>query len=146
MKKIILAASLLAASNAMAEIKVSEPLVRLLPPGVPNTSAYMTMSNSDAKDRMLVGASSPHIKRIEMHNNVLEDGVMKMQKQEQLIIKANQTFKLLPGGYHLMLFGVKSPLSVDQIIPITLSFKNGEKIKVEAKVSSNIGRQHHHHH
>lgn len=146
MKKIILAVSFLVASNAMAEVEISEPLVRLLPPGVPNTSAYMKIRNTDAQDKVLIGASSPNIKRIEIHNNVLEDGVMKMQKQEALVIKSGQALEFKPGGYHLMLFGVKSPLSAEQIVPITLSFKSGEKVKVEAKVSSTIGKQHHHHH
>ena len=146
MKRIIFATTLLAAFSAAAGIEINEPLVRLLPPGVPNTSAYMKLTNSDKQDPVLIDASSQAVKRIEIHNNVLEDGVMKMQKQESIVIKSGETFELSPGGYHLMLFGVKSALSTDQIVPITLSFQNGEKVLVEAKVSGNIGKQHHHHH
>lgn len=146
MKKVLFVALSVFATKVAAGIDIIDAKVRLLPPGVPNTSAYMKIKNTDTQDRVLLAASSPVVKRVEIHNNVLENGVMKMQKQEKLILKQGETFKLQPGGYHLMLLGVKSALKAEQVVPITLVFQNGEKVVVKAEVSADIGKQHHHHH
>ncbi len=146
MKKRFFMALAFFAANATAGIHVEQSKVRLLPPGVPNTSAYMKIENTGNSERILIGANSPAVKRVEIHNNVMKNGVMKMQKQERLVLKQGEVFELRPGGYHLMLFGVKSPLKAGQAVPMTLVFQNGEKITVNANVSADIGKQHQHHH
>jgi periplasmic copper chaperone A len=39
-----------------------------------------------------------------------------------------------PGGYHIMLMGLKHRLEEGQMVPVTLSFEKGGTVKVEAKV------------
>ena len=67
--------------SAQAEVTISNASVRLLPPGVPNTSAYFTINNTSQQDVYLVGAKSEIAGLIELHNHVMEGEVMKMQKQ-----------------------------------------------------------------
>jgi copper(I)-binding protein len=54
----------------------------------------------------------------------MENGVMKMRMLEQLDLKANSPNKLAPGGFHLMLFDLKSQLKAGETVSFTLHFKN----------------------
>ena len=77
------------------------------------------------------------------------DGVMRMQEQSKIEIGSGKSVKFQPGGYHLMLFGIKTPLKDKQLVPINLVFENGEVVKVKAEVTADIAQQshsHHHHH
>lgn len=136
------------ASVVHAAITVENPQVRLLPPGVPNSSAYFVLKNDGDKMKELIGAESPLVNKVEIHNHVMADGVMRMEKQDKLVVKADSSIVFQPGGYHLMLFGIKSPFKENQSVPITLQFADGEQVKIDAVVSAEIVQmqQHHHHH
>ncbi len=145
MRKWLLVALALWGTCSFAGIEVAQPQVRLLPPGLPNTSAYFTLTNTGQKDRSLIAVNSTSAKRVEIHNHIMTDGVMRMEKQDKLDIPADTAKELQPGGYHLMLFGLKKPLKENQLVPLALYFADGEVIMIEAVVSSEIGQHHHHH-
>ncbi|MGL5303777.1 MAG: copper chaperone PCu(A)C, partial [Aeromonas sp.] len=65
---------------AQAKIDVADGYVRLLPPGSPNTAAFMVLSNDADKPVKLVGATSQAAKRAELHTHLHENGVMKMRQ------------------------------------------------------------------
>lgn len=146
MKKWFLVLFTLWATSVVAGIEISQPQVRLLPPGVPNTSAYFKITNDGEKERILIAAQSKVAERVEIHSHVMTDGVMRMQKQDKLVIGAGAIQEFQPGGYHLMLFGLRKPLKENQEVTFTLYFSNGETVAVKAIVSSEIGQHQHHHH
>lgn len=49
----------LASLAAEADIAVTDAIVRAVPPGTPNTAAYMTIRNGSATDRKLIRVNSP---------------------------------------------------------------------------------------
>ncbi len=123
-----------AAAAADSAISVSDPYVRLLPPGAPASAAYLVISNSGAIDRQLVKAESPAAQAVELHEHRNENGVMKMREVGGIAIKAHGQVELKPGGYHLMLIGVKKPLKEGDSVTITLVFDDGSRLAVEAPV------------
>lgn len=130
--------------NCLAEIVLSGASVRLLPPGVPNTAGYLTVNNRGDTERVLIGASAEFVERIELHQHVMENDLMKMVKQEQIKVAAGESVLFQPGGYHLMMFGVKEPLKENQKLEIQLQFANGEQLRTVAQVKSSITSHHHH--
>lgn len=132
------------ASAADTDISVSDAFVRAPLPGVPNTSAYMTIHNHTDAPMVLVGGSSPYAKRVELHAHTQEDGVMKMRKLDEMVVKSQHPLYLLPGGLHLMLFDIDPSLADQQAIDITLDFSNGESVTLSAKVKS-VMQDHSHH-
>ena len=60
--------------------------------------------------------------------------MMKMRQVESIIIDANSSTSLQPGGYHVMFLGLKNDLTEGQTVDITLYFDNGEQIKVSTPV------------
>ena len=65
----------------------------------------------------------------------MNDGVMKMRPVEGgLAIDPGKTVKLAPGGYHLMMMDLKSPLKQGDKLPLTLQFEKAGKVAVTLDV------------
>lgn len=138
------AASIFSASS-LAQIKIENGSVRLLPPGVPNTSGYFTVHNDSNETRHIVSAQSDIVRGVELHNIVIKNDMMHMEQQEKITLTPGQTMDFTPGGYHLMMLGLKQPLSKGQVVAITLTMQNGEIISFNANVAE-PGESHNHHH
>ena len=57
-----------------------------------------------------------------------------------MTIDPGKTVKLAPGGYHLMLFDLKSPLKQGDKLPVTLEFEKAGKVKLSLDVQG-VGAQ-----
>jgi copper(I)-binding protein len=57
-----------------------------------------------------------------------------------LTIEPGKTVKLAPGGYHLMLLDLKSPLKQGDKLPVTLEFEKAGKVKLSLEVQG-VGAQ-----
>jgi len=91
-------------------------------PGVPGVG-FLTLHNSGGADRLL-GATSPRAARIELHDTVEDNGVARMRAVSGgLPIAADGMLRMAPGGTHLMLFGLTSPLAAGEKVPLTLRFE-----------------------
>ena len=55
-------------------------------------------------------------------------------------IEPGKTVKLAPGGYHLMMFDLKSPLKQGDKLPVTLEFEKAGKVKLSLDVQG-VGAQ-----
>ncbi|MGL5598747.1 MAG: copper chaperone PCu(A)C [Aeromonas sp.] len=118
---------------AQAKIDVADGYVRLLPPGSPNTAAFMVLSNDADKPVKLVGATSQAAKRAELHTHLHENGVMKMRQVPSIEIPAKGQVALTPGGMHIMLFDI-APLSELTPVPLTLTMDDGQQLVVPLPV------------
>jgi copper(I)-binding protein len=71
----------------------------------------------------------------------MEKGVMAMRPvRDGLEIKPGETVTLKPESFHLMLFGLKHPLTEGERVMVTLDFAKSGKVDVEYVVGS-IGAQ-----
>ena len=138
---------LLISSNSFADLKISDVKVRLLPPGVANTSAYFTIENTGDKDRALVSASSEIASKVELHAHIMKDGMMRMRQQEKVIIPAGEKVEFAPGGLHLMIFGLIEPLRDNQQVELSVVTEDGETLVINGTVArpGNEKAKHHHH-
>ncbi|MBC3767536.1 copper chaperone PCu(A)C [Neptunicella marina] len=135
-------------TTAAATIEISDATVRLLPPGVKNTSAYFTINNSDKTDCIIVAAQTDIAARTELHAHMMHNNMMHMMKQESVTLKAGEQLQFQPGGLHLMLFDLKQPLKEDQQVMLTLIMQDGQKIEFSAVVKRPGAQkmsQHQHH-
>ena len=133
--KTLFLASLFAVSttSALAEVFVSDPWARATVPGQPVGAVYMKVSSSDAV--RLVGIQTEVATDVQVHTMHYHDGVMKMREHGELAIPAGQTVELAPGGLHLMLLGLKKPLSVGENMTLKLTFEDAKKVRNTAVVS-----------
>jgi copper(I)-binding protein len=118
-------------------VSVKDAWVRPSNPGQDVGAAYMTLTST--QDVSLVSVKADATQSIEIHNMTIENGVMKMRMLDALQLKAGKPYKLAPGGFHLMLFDLKKPLTVGEEVNFVLSFKSKNKLfkqKVKATVQA----------
>jgi copper(I)-binding protein len=115
-------------------ISIDNAYVRATPPNITNSAAFMVIHNTLNRDINLVAASSDIAERVELHQHIHEDGMMKMRQVEVISIQQDQKVALQPGGYHVMLFGLKQALKDGAEIQLSVYFDNGEKITIDAPI------------
>ena len=77
---------------------------------------------------------SPAAASVELHSMTMDGDVMKMRQVDAIDLPAGQTVELKPGGYHLMLIGLKAPLKAGDKFPLTLKFEKAGEVIVTVKV------------
>ena len=117
-------------------VTASEAVIRETIPGTTISSAYLTLRNADEKTLTLSTVTSTISDRIEIHDHLLEDGMMKMRQRDAIVIPANSTVTLQPGGLHLMVFNLIEPLTVHDQVTFTLHFLGGKALDVTMPVIS----------
>lgn len=137
----------LTAMSASAEVTIENPYARAVPPGQMNSASFMVLKNTDEKDVTLTSGSSSVAKTVELHNHINEDGIMKMRQVDGINIPALGKESLQPGGYHIMLIGLKQDLIEGQEIDLELEFSDGSNQKLVLPVKKVMtGMKGHHHH
>jgi periplasmic copper chaperone A len=140
-----LAAALTAPGRAedvkAGDLVISQAWSRQTPSGAKVAGAYLTIENKGSAADRLVGGSGDVAGRFEIHEMAMEDGVMKMRPLDKgLVIDPGKTVKLAPGGNHLMLLDLKSPLKQGDKVPVTLQFEKAGKVNVSLDVQG-VGAQ-----
>lgn len=128
----LFATSILAASD----IEVKDAYVRATPPGLPNSAAFLTIENNTDKTISINSALSNISDNVELHTHDMKNGVMKMYQVPKIDVPAHGKTVLKPGGYHVMLIGLKKQLKVGEQVDFTLLLSNDEMIKVVAPVKT----------
>ena len=113
---------------------VKDAWARERPSGAIVGGAFVTLHNKEGEIDRLVGASSPIADRVEIHTTVMQGGVMSMLRQEELIVPAGETIVMKPGGFHIMLMGLKENLEKGKTFPLTLNFAKAGDITVMVHV------------
>jgi len=130
-----------AASAACADVTVATPWVRGVVAGQSTTGAFMTISSTTAT--RLVKVASPAAAETSVHQTSMVDGMMRMEPVESLAVPAHGSVELKPGGFHVMLMGLRAPLRTGQTVPLTLTFRGADghdsTVTVQAQVRDVTG-------
>lgn len=108
---------------AWADVAMTDAWARASTPGQKVGAAYMTLQSAQAVKLVYVESSS-HAEEVEIHSMTMNNGIMKMRKLDALELQPNKPEKLAPGGFHLMLFGLKKPLKAGETVTLKLCFKD----------------------
>lgn len=137
---LVLAALTLAAAPATAQPAVGRHLMiesawaRATPPGADVGVGYLTIRNTGTDGDTLLGGVSDVARTVEVHAMSMVKGMMEMRAVPKLKIAAGQAVTLKPGGYHLMLVGLKRPLREGERVAVTLHFAKAGDVKVALQV------------
>lgn len=151
MKKIIvltltLLCSQMAWADAIQDVTITDPYARAVPPGQPNSAAFMVLDNTSDTAHAIVSASSPVAEVVELHTHLEVDGMMQMRPIEKIELPAHMQTELKPGGLHVMLIGLKQDLKVDDTITVTLNFEDESSTELTLPVRKiEMMMQHHQH-
>jgi hypothetical protein len=122
------------AGSAAEAVDVSGAYARAVPPGQPNGAVFMEVTNGGGEAHALVAAESPVAETVELHSHRMEEGMMRMRREERIDLPPGETVAFAPGGLHLMLIGLNRQLEPGQQLDLTLIFEDGSRTRVEAPV------------
>jgi copper(I)-binding protein len=135
MRSLLASALIVLPVNAFADptgVQVEHAWSRAMPTGATGV-VYLTVTDHGEPDT-LIGASSAVAAKSELHESFNDNGVMKMRSVENLSVTKDKPITLAPGGYHIMLVGLKRNLVAGTSFPITLSFAKAGEITATVRV------------
>lgn len=146
---ILSAVALLTVAAAPAGVSVTNAWSRPAAQGG-NGAGFLTIANGGKAADRLVSATSPVAGRIEMHESMMMNGVAMMHPRPGgAAVPAGGKLEFKPGGWHLMLIGLKKPLKAGETVPVTLTFQKAGKVQVGLVVRGGAAapaatEEHHH--
>ncbi len=103
--------------------------------GAPNSAAYLEIHNHSANDDRLTGGSTPFADVVEVHDQQMDNGVMRMvHLPDGLEVPAGETVVLQPQSYHLMIIGLGEVLEAGATVPLVLEFEHAGEIEATAEI------------
>src|SRR5580700_5809879 len=119
------------------DLVITQAWTRATPGGAKTGGGFLTIENKGSAPDRLVGVSADVAGKVEVHEMAMDGGVMKMRPVEGgLTIDPGKTVKLAPGGLHLMMMDLKSPLKQGDKLPVTLQFEKAGKVQVTLDVAA----------
>jgi copper(I)-binding protein len=101
--------------------------------------AFAVVENSSATARAIVSASADIADKAELHEMKMAEGMMRMSPVKRIDVPAHGKAELKPGGYHVMLFGLKKMPMAGDTFTLTLTFDDGSTASATASVRRNDG-------
>ena len=126
-----LAAPALAEEVKAGDLVITQAWSRATPGGAKVGGGYLTIQNKGSAADRLIGGSADVADKVQVHEMATTNGVITMRPLDKgLSIEPGKTVRLAPGGYHLMLLDLKSPLKQGDKVPVTLEFEKAGKVKL----------------
>ncbi|WP_106399523.1 copper chaperone PCu(A)C [Actinocorallia populi] len=123
------------ATSAAAPLTFENAWVKAAEKGM--TAAFGTLVNTTGADVTVVSAATPASPMVELHEVAGTGGQARMKEKDGgFVVPAGGELELKPGGYHIMLMGLKQKLEPGGEVTLTLTLKDGTKTDVTAVVKS----------
>lgn len=103
-------------------------------PGVKPGVVYGEIINKSDEILVFKEVTGDVAERIEIHDHIHDNGVMRMRKVDYLEIPAGETLMLKPGGKHIMLYERNRDMHPGESYDFTLSFEGDISQNVTAQV------------
>ena len=116
-------------------LHVEKPWVFAVPPGAADTAAFMTLVNTGKVAVRVTGGKTEAAARVAPMATTKTEGRMGMKDVAFIEVPAGGRVTLAPGGDHLMIYGLRAPLTPGQNVPLVLTLEPGGTLMVDAVVS-----------
>ncbi|NNE46933.1 MAG: copper chaperone PCu(A)C [Rhodothermales bacterium] len=98
------------------------------------SAVYFEMRNAGQLADSLIGARTDVARVIEIHRSTMQDGIMRMRRQNEVAIAPGRSVVLKPGDYHLMLIGLTQDLAPGDRFMVTLDLAQSGERDVDVEV------------
>ena len=138
---LIPALALLAACSQQGktEIEVTDAWARPTRGDAPG-AVYVTIENRGGNDDRLVGAMTDRAAMAMVHQTEMSDGVARMRMAGEINLPAGDRIEMVPGGTHIMLEGLRTPLRPGNRFEMVLKFRESGDERVTVRVASAEGK------
>jgi copper(I)-binding protein len=112
------------AQSAGSDIKFTEGWIKQLPAIVPMRAGYIQINNPSALEISIVALHSDAFEKVEIHETMMADDMMKMVELDSLLLPPKSAVQLKPGGKHLMLVNPTQSLNIGDSITLQITFSD----------------------
>jgi copper(I)-binding protein len=103
-----------------------------------DTAVYFTIINGKVAADTLLSAATDAAQSAGIHQTTTDaSGMTGMQMTPSVAIPGGGTVEFAPGGYHVMLTGLKAEIKAGDRVTVTLTFQNAGVVTVSAEVRAN---------
>ncbi|MDG4766756.1 copper chaperone PCu(A)C [Solwaraspora sp. WMMD406] len=109
---------------AAAALVVEDPWVKATDDGM--TAAFGVLVNETSADITIASVATDVSPVVELHEMAMQDGAMVMREKDGgIVVPANGSHTLEPGGDHIMLMDIARPVLPGDEVAFTLTFADG---------------------
>ena len=137
LRPLIASLAFAAAAHASAHVTVSNPWARASVAQQQATGVFMDLQ-SGHDNAKLVRVTTDAATSAEIHEMRMQDNVMKMRAVPAVDLPNGQLVNLKPGAYHIMLMGLKKPLSAGDNVQLTLEIEHEDGAKESLAVTAPV--------
>lgn len=105
-----------------------------------NGAVYMTLKSAEGDTLTGVSVPASVARSAQLHESTAAGGamgsgggMMGMREVDRIDLPAGTAVALKPGGYHVMLLGLKRPIAAGDTIPVTLTFAKSGTVRADAQ-------------
>lgn len=114
-------------SDSAASVIVTDAWIRASDGSM--TGIFGDITNSSSVDVTIVSATNSASSMTELHEMTMVDGEMVMQeKAGGVVLPADSTTVLEPGGDHIMAMGMTAPVTAGEEVEVSLTLSTGETV------------------
>ena len=124
----------IASEACAAPICVEQAWTRATPGGSQEAAFYFSIVNESGSDEKLVAVSTTAAPVAMIHRTTVKDRVVQMVMVGDVTVPAHGRVLFSPGGYHVMVTGLKAPLKEGMTVPAKFSFASGRTLEVRIPV------------
>jgi copper(I)-binding protein len=129
------AAPVSAAEVRAGQLTIRDAVFRAVPAGINTTAGYLTIANAGAKPDKLLSASCACAGKVEVHvTHIMNGSAMMMPGAAEVPARGQVSFG--PGGLHLMVMGLKAPMTDGSSQAVTLKFQRAGTVSVPFAVKT----------
>lgn len=116
-----------------------------------SAAGYFTLTNNGSERVVVTGisVSSTIAKGASLHETIMQDDMVSMRSLHTLSLDAGQTIRFQAGAKHIMLTGLKKPLTEQMTVEVTFLFADHPAViqafEVRPAGQSEAMSQHNHH-
>ncbi|MDF3074101.1 MAG: uncharacterized protein K0S54_1768 [Alphaproteobacteria bacterium] len=126
------ASAAFAHSYTLGPLKIGHPWARATVAA--NGGAFLSVDNTGATPDRLLRASTEVATSVQLHVHIKDGDIMRMREVDSVDLPAGKKIVFAPGGYHIMLLGLKKKLVEGERFALTLEFEKAGKITVDIAV------------
>ncbi|KAB2849223.1 MAG: copper chaperone PCu(A)C [Hyphomicrobiaceae bacterium] len=116
-------------------IKITQPWTRVTPDASTVAGGFMRITNTGTVPDTLIAGTALISHRFEVHEMVMDQGVMKMRElRPGLVIRPGETVELRPGSFHVMFIGLKQRIKLGHPFKGTLVFEKAGTTEIEYSI------------
>jgi periplasmic copper chaperone A len=115
-------------------LQIEKAWIKLAPPTASVNAAYLELHNPSSSVVIISQIAADCCGHVMLHETRIDGDQAAMHHLDELSVPAKSSIAMQPGGLHLMLMQIKTPLVIDAKVSFVLTYADGRQQQLVAVV------------